>query len=141
MPKRTSNPKYLEARRQLLASKPPCHWCGQPATEADHVIEHDAGGTDTLDNLVPACKPCNSRRGQLYKAKKDNARMQARNAGINLQTQTQTQTQTSEYAQESGDGGNGDSSQRPRAQVVPAQPRVAREGSARAQRSGDAQLR
>lgn len=92
MPKRTSNPKYLEARRQLLASKPPCHWCGQPATEADHVIEHDAGGTDTLDNLVPACKPCNSRRGQLYKAKKDNARMQARNAGINLQTQTQTQT-------------------------------------------------
>ena len=71
MPKRTANPQYLAARKQLLAHNPPCHWCGQPATEADHLIEHDAGGTDTLDNLVPACKPCNSRRGQMYRQKRD----------------------------------------------------------------------
>jgi len=71
MPKRTSNPAYLKARKQILTGNPPCHWCGKPATEADHLIEHDRGGTDTPENLVPSCKPCNSRRGQLYKAKRD----------------------------------------------------------------------
>jgi hypothetical protein len=71
MANRQRTPQYLEARKQLLAGNPACHWCGQPATEADHIIEHDRGGTDTLDNLVPACKPCNSRRGQLYKAQRD----------------------------------------------------------------------
>ena len=62
MPKRTANPTYLANRRALLADKPDCHWCGTPnATEADHMLEHDAGGTDELDNLVPACKPCNAK--------------------------------------------------------------------------------
>ena len=56
MPKRTANPTYLANRRALLADKPDCHWCGTPnATEADHILEHDAGGTDDLDNLVPPC--------------------------------------------------------------------------------------
>ena len=78
MPKRTSDPTYLRNRASILAGSPPCHWCGAPATEADHLIEHDAGGTDTVDNLVPACKPCNARRGQRYKARKDLARKQQR---------------------------------------------------------------
>ena len=55
MPKRTSNPAYLTARKQILAGNPACYWCGNPATEADHIIEHDRGGTDTTDNLVPSC--------------------------------------------------------------------------------------
>lgn len=47
---------YRNARTQLLADQPPCHWCGAPATTADHL-------GDTLnDGLVPACLPCNSRR-------------------------------------------------------------------------------
>ena len=72
MPARTSNTAYLQARAAILAGSPLCHWCGNnPATEADHLIEHDAGGTDDTNNLVPSCKPCNSRRGQLYKAKRD----------------------------------------------------------------------
>jgi hypothetical protein len=75
MPKRTSDPTYLAARRAILQDNPTCHWCGAPATEADHLIEHDRGGTDTPDNLVPACKPCNSRRGNAYKAKRDAIRM------------------------------------------------------------------
>ena len=78
MPKRTSDPTYLANRRRLLADNPTCHWCGQPATEADHLIEHDRGGTDDLDNLVPACKTCNARRGNRYKQAKDAARLASR---------------------------------------------------------------
>ena len=37
-----------------------CIYCGNPATEIDHVIPASKGGTDTLENLVPACKRCNS---------------------------------------------------------------------------------
>lgn len=45
----------------------PCYWCGQPANTADHYpIGRDEGGSDTLDNLVSACKPCNSTRGAAY---------------------------------------------------------------------------
>lgn len=45
----------------------PCHWCGQRATTADHwPVGRDEGGPDTLDNLVPACRPCNASRGARY---------------------------------------------------------------------------
>lgn len=40
-----------------------CQHCGGEATEVDHVIPKAAGGKDDLDNLVAACKPCNSRKG------------------------------------------------------------------------------
>ncbi len=89
MPKRTSNTAYLKARRELLADKPRCHWCKKrQATEADHLIEHDRGGTDTPDNLVPSCKPCNARRGANYKAAKGRARQAARPGN---QTQTRSE--------------------------------------------------
>jgi 5-methylcytosine-specific restriction endonuclease McrA len=30
-----------------------CHWCGiHQATEADHLLPTDAGGTNAIDNLV-----------------------------------------------------------------------------------------
>ena len=51
MPARTSNTAYLQARAAILAGSPLCHWCGTAqATEADHLIEHDQGGSDTSDN-------------------------------------------------------------------------------------------
>lgn len=41
-----------------------CHYCGATAVEAaltvDHVTATALGGTDTPDNLVTACDPCNS---------------------------------------------------------------------------------
>lgn len=42
-----------------------CHLCGTPnsATTADHVIPRSLGGSNTLDNLRPACASCNSGRG------------------------------------------------------------------------------
>ena len=66
--------------------KQPCYWCGTewtPKFTADHYpIEKDAGGPDTLDNLVSACASCNSARGQRYKTRKDNARIVARNNAL-----------------------------------------------------------
>ena len=46
----------------------PCFHCGAPATTADHYpVPRSEGGPDTLDNLVPACLPCNVSRGvKLY---------------------------------------------------------------------------
>jgi 5-methylcytosine-specific restriction endonuclease McrA len=41
-----------------------CRWCGGLATEADHLVAKVLGGTDDLDNLVAACRPCNAKRGQ-----------------------------------------------------------------------------
>jgi len=50
-------PRYQANRRRLLASNPPCHWCGTPgATTADHI------NGDDPDHLVAACLSCNSRR-------------------------------------------------------------------------------
>ncbi len=36
--------------------------CTGLATTKDHVVPHSHGGTDDLENLRPACKPCNSKR-------------------------------------------------------------------------------
>lgn len=37
-----------------------CVYCGYPAENADHVWALERGGPDTVTNLVPACRPCNS---------------------------------------------------------------------------------
>lgn len=44
-----------------------CHYCGErfPSREltVDHVIPRSRGGRDTWENLVTACVPCNTRKG------------------------------------------------------------------------------
>jgi hypothetical protein len=45
-----------------------CHYCGVELHPLrtfciDHVIPRCAGGSDAMDNLVPACHPCNARKG------------------------------------------------------------------------------
>lgn len=40
-----------------------CRYCGAPATIADHVKALALGGSDTEDNMVAACRPCNSAKG------------------------------------------------------------------------------
>jgi 5-methylcytosine-specific restriction endonuclease McrA len=35
-----------------------CMYCGDRATEVDHILELALGGTNTIDNLQPLCKPC-----------------------------------------------------------------------------------
>lgn len=41
-----------------------CHYCHEfkPLT-MDHVIPVSKGGPHTASNIVPACQPCNSRKG------------------------------------------------------------------------------
>ena len=48
---------YQRKRRALLASNPPCCWCGAPATTADHYPPQEIVGPHL--NLLPACGPCN----------------------------------------------------------------------------------
>ncbi|WP_353962908.1 HNH endonuclease [Streptomyces sp. NBC_01571] len=36
--------------------------CVGEADTVDHVLAKANGGTDTLDNLVAACRPCNSKK-------------------------------------------------------------------------------
>lgn len=53
---------YRKRRAVLLRGNPPCFYCGRPATTADHVVPTSKGG-GSRGNLVPACTPCNSRKG------------------------------------------------------------------------------
>jgi 5-methylcytosine-specific restriction endonuclease McrA len=42
--------------------------CGYDATQLDHYrpINKDAGGTNTADNVRPACKDCNHKRSHRW---------------------------------------------------------------------------
>ena len=39
-----------------------CQYCGATAENLDHVIPRSRGGTHTWDNVVAACRRCNSRK-------------------------------------------------------------------------------
>lgn len=91
MPKRTADSTYRRNRAIILQGDPLCHWCKkQPATQADHLIEHDRGGTDDVENLVPSCSQCNGRRGQKYKTQRDQATKKRREQAVNTAEQKQT---------------------------------------------------
>lgn len=61
--------RYGEAGGPLLAPKRKipagsmCHYCPAEATTRDHVVPEARGGLTTWWNLVPACMPCNSTKG------------------------------------------------------------------------------
>jgi 5-methylcytosine-specific restriction endonuclease McrA len=61
-----------------------CHWCGAPATQADHLVEKIRGGTDALANLVASCAPCNARRGaQVAAVRRSRARLRPSRRWVN----------------------------------------------------------
>ncbi|MFN2606510.1 MAG: HNH endonuclease [Acidimicrobiales bacterium] len=39
-----------------------CQYCGAAAENIDHVIPRSRGGTHTWENVVAACRPCNTRK-------------------------------------------------------------------------------
>ena len=52
-----------------------CQYCGSPAENVDHVIPRSRGGQHTWDNVVAACRRCNSRKENRL----------ARDAGLTLE--------------------------------------------------------
>ncbi len=50
-------------------AKGQCHWCGQnvPAKELtmDHIVPISRGGKSAKNNVVAACKTCNTKKKQL----------------------------------------------------------------------------
>ena len=76
-------PIYRKARAELLRDQPVCHWCKRnTATELDHLVETDQGGT-LDDGYVASCKPCNSARGATYQNRKLANAKQNREKAIN----------------------------------------------------------
>ncbi|GEB57173.1 hypothetical protein GCM10017674_78470 [Streptomyces gardneri] len=71
MPRRSFLPDEPKKRRRrrfmiwesmcvLSANDGQCaYWCSRKAETMDHVIPFANGGSDDLDNLLPACRPCN----------------------------------------------------------------------------------
>ena len=39
-----------------------CQYCGAAAENIDHVVPRSKGGSHTWDNVVAACRPCNTRK-------------------------------------------------------------------------------
>jgi 5-methylcytosine-specific restriction endonuclease McrA len=52
----------LSRRAVLVRDSFECQYCGRPAENIDHVIPRSRGGLHTWDNVVAACRPCNSRK-------------------------------------------------------------------------------
>ena len=52
----------LSRRAVFVRDEYTCQYCGRPAENVDHVVPRSKGGSHTWDNVVAACKPCNSRK-------------------------------------------------------------------------------
>ena len=50
-------------RRRVFAREAwTCQYCGRPAENVDHVIPKSRGGEHSWENVVAACRRCNSRK-------------------------------------------------------------------------------
>jgi hypothetical protein len=82
---RRPTPEFTRNRKIVLEGNPMCYWCKRvPASDADHLTPYDAGGSDDISNLVPACKSCNSKRGAAYVNNKRAIQQQRRNEALGL---------------------------------------------------------
>lgn len=52
----------LSRRAVFVRDNFECQYCGRPAENVDHVVPKSRGGGHTWDNVVAACRPCNSRK-------------------------------------------------------------------------------
>lgn len=60
---RTRTHAYRRARERVLARNPVCHACFvADASETDHRVPFEDGGSDDEANLVPLCFPCHELR-------------------------------------------------------------------------------
>jgi len=64
LPSEARDDPWQIMRARVFATKGcECTYCGSPASHVDHVLPRAKGGTDTIDNLVPACARCNNAKG------------------------------------------------------------------------------
>jgi 5-methylcytosine-specific restriction endonuclease McrA len=52
----------LSRRAVFVRDNHECQYCGGPAENVDHIIPKSRGGGHTWDNVVAACRLCNSRK-------------------------------------------------------------------------------
>jgi 5-methylcytosine-specific restriction endonuclease McrA len=52
----------LSRRAVFVRDNYECQYCGGPAENVDHIIPKSRGGGHTWDNVVAACRRCNSRK-------------------------------------------------------------------------------
>ena len=50
----------LNRRAVFIRDDHSCQYCGRPAENLDHVVPRTQGGTHTWDNVVAACRRCNT---------------------------------------------------------------------------------
>ena len=58
---------YNKNLREFIFSKTKgrCSYCGEKATEIDHIVPRAKGGTNSTYNLTPACRSCNEKKSNL----------------------------------------------------------------------------
>ena len=58
---------YNKNLREFIFSKTKgrCSYCGEKAEEIDHIIPRSNGGTNSTNNLTPACRSCNEKKSNL----------------------------------------------------------------------------
>ena len=54
----------LNRENIFIRDKYICQYCGNQAESIDHIIPKQKGGKDSWENLIIACSPCNSRKGE-----------------------------------------------------------------------------
>lgn len=52
----------LSRRAVFVRDRFECQYCGSAAENVDHVLPRSRGGTHTWENVVAACRPCNTRK-------------------------------------------------------------------------------
>ncbi len=52
----------LSRRAVFVRDEYECQYCGRPAENVDHIVPKSKGGGHSWDNVVAACRPCNSRK-------------------------------------------------------------------------------
>lgn len=55
-------PLFVAREGVLRRDKRVCAYCGGKGDTIDHVLPRSRGGTDSWENLVAACGPCNTRK-------------------------------------------------------------------------------
>jgi hypothetical protein len=82
-------------RAEMLAESPMCSYCKQePATEIDHIVPISKGGTNDRDNLTPACRKCNTRKGAQMKWSGNGRAAEVMQSDTDTDTDTDTEAET-----------------------------------------------